>query len=186
MVSFIEVTKIDMLSSTEISFRKVKTEDLPLMHKWLNEPHVHEWYDKDKDNTFEEVTKRYDPKIVGKEPTDCYIVLYEKTPVGYIQTYKVNDWPEFGEYVRYDDHTSSIDLFIGEISFIGRGLGSLMLRKFLIEIIFSKQGISTCIIGPEPKNIRAIKAYEKAGFKYVKTVQVGDEPDPTYIMEIKK
>src|SRR5216683_346089 len=111
-----------MLHSTNISFRKLKSEDLPLMQRWLNEPHVHEWYDKDKDNTIEEVTKRYDPKIVRKEPTDCYLVLYENAPVGYVQTYIVNDWPEFGDYVGYDDHTASIDLFIGEPFFMGRGI----------------------------------------------------------------
>lgn len=176
-----------MLNPDNISFRKLKTEDLPLMQKWLNEPHVHAWYDKDKENSLEEVTRRYDPKIVGKEPTDCYLVYYEDSPLGYIQDYKVSDWPEFGDYVGYDDgHTKSIDLFIGEPSFMGKGLGSLMLKKFLKEVVFLDPEITTCIIGPEPDNKRGIRAYEKAGFKYVKTVQVGDEPDPTYIMELKR
>jgi ribosomal protein S18 acetylase RimI-like enzyme len=147
---------------------------------------VHEWYDKDKENTIEEVTKRYDPQIHGKEPTDCYLVLYENAPVGYIQTYKVNDWPEFGDYVGYDDHTASVDLFIGEGSFMGRGLGNLMLKKFLKEIVFANPDITTCIIGPEPNNKRGIHSYQKAGFTYARTVQVGQEPDPTYIMEIRR
>lgn len=174
-----------MLESAKITFRKLQIEDLPLMHTWLNEPHVHEWYDKDKENTLEEITQRYGPKIKGEKPSDGYLVLYDNKSVAYIQTYKVNDWPEFGEYVNYDDHTASVDLFIGDTSFMGQGLGNLMLRKFLKEIVFSNSEIQTCIIGPEPANLRAIKAYEKTGFKYVKTVQVGDEPDPTYIMEIK-
>ena len=156
------------------------------MHKWLNQPHVHEWFDKDKENTLEEITERYGPKIKGEQPTDCYLVLLEEKPVAYIQTYKVNDWPEFGNYVGYDDHTASIDLFVGDIDFMGKGFGSLMLNKFLKEIVFTKDEITACIIGPEPKNTRAIKAYEKVGFKYVKTVQVGNEPEPTYIMEINK
>lgn len=175
-----------MLDAARITFRKLLTEDLPLMQRWLNEPHVHQWYDKDKENTLEAVTARYDPKIQGEQPSDCYLVLYDKMPVGYTQTYKVNDWPEFGDYVDYDDHTASVDLFIGESSFMGQGLGSLMLKKFLKEIVFVNPEITTCIIGPEPANIRGIKAYEKAGFEYKKTVQVGDEPDPTYIMELRK
>ncbi len=175
-----------MLTSSEISFRKLKTEDLKLMHKWLNESHVHEWYDKDKQNSFDEVVKRYGPKVNREEPTDGYIVTYSNSPVGYIQTYKVNDWPEFGDYVGYDDHTASVDLFIGEPSFMNKGLGSLMLDKFLKDIVFTNPDIQTCIIGPEPANKRGIRAYEKVGFKYVKTVQVGDEPEPTYIMELKK
>ena len=175
-----------MFSKDNIKFRKLQMEDLPLMHKWLNEPHVHEWYDKDKQNTSEEITNRYAPKIREEKPTDCYIVLYENNPIAYIQTYKVNDWPEFGDYVGVDDNTASVDLFIGDSSYMGKGFGSLMLKKFLSEIIFANEKITTCIIGPEPKNTRAIKAYEKVGFKYVKIVQIPEEPDPTYIMEIHK
>jgi len=78
-----------------ISFRKLKLEELPLMYDWLNKPPVHEWYDKDKENTIEEVTERYGPKIKGEKPTDCYLVLYDGRPVAYIQSYLVNDWPEF-------------------------------------------------------------------------------------------
>ncbi len=175
-----------MSDTTKITFRKLTEEDLHLMHIWLNEPHVHDWYDKDKQNTLEEVKNRYSPKIQGNQPTDCYIVLYDKNPLGYIQTYKVNDWPEFGDYVGYDDKTASVDLFIGESDFMGRGLGSLMLHKFVTEVVFAAPNVDTCIIGPEPDNKRAIHVYEKAGFKYIKTIQIPNENQPTYIMELKK
>ncbi|MDP1723025.1 MAG: GNAT family N-acetyltransferase [Candidatus Gottesmanbacteria bacterium] len=175
-----------MLNPKFISFERLQLAGLDLMHKWLNEPHVHEWYDKDKENTLEAITKRYAPKIKGEKPTDCYIVLYGKKPVAYMQTYKVNDWPEFGNHVGYDDNTASIDLFIGDTSFMGRELGNKMIKKFLKKIVFANNSINTCIIGPEPNNTRAIKAYKKAGFKYVKTVQIHNEPDPTYIMELRK
>jgi RimJ/RimL family protein N-acetyltransferase len=169
-----------------ISFEKLQTNDLPLMHRWLNEPHVHEWYDKDKKNTIEDITERYSPKINKDKLSDAYLVLYDKKKVAYIQTYKVNDWPEFGEYMGYDDHTASVDLFIGEKSFLGKGFGSFFLKKFLNDVVFANDTISTCIIGPEPNNKRAIKAYEKVGFTYKKTVQIPNEPDPTYIMELRK
>lgn len=175
-----------MYSPELITFKKLQSSDLSLLHIWLNEPHVHEWYDKDKQNTYEDIKKRYGPKINREQPTDCYLVLYKKEQVGYIQTYKVNDWPEFGDYVGCDDGTASIDLFIGEKTFLGKGFGSLMLKRFLQDIVFTRDGITSCIIGPEPKNARAIRAYEKAGFTYHRTVQVGDEPNLTYIMKITK
>lgn len=171
----------------EITFRKLRLSDLPLMHKWLNSSYVHEWYDKDKENTFEEITKRYGPKIEGKKPTDCYLALFDGEPFGYIQTYKVNDWPEFGDHVGYDDYTASVDLFIGDDGFTGKGLGSKMLRSFLVNIVFAYgSDTMTCIIGPELSNKRAIRAYEKVGFKYVKTVQIPEEEQPTYIMELSR
>ncbi len=175
-----------MLDPKNISFRKLQIEDLLLMHKWLNEPHVHEWYDKNEKNTLEAITQRYGPKIKEKKPTDCYLISYKEKPVGFIQTYIVTDWPEFGNYVGYDDHTASVDLFIGESSFMGQGLGSILIKKFLKEIVFKNPYITTCIIGPEPANKRGIRAYGKVGFKYMKTVQVGNEPEPTYIMEIRR
>ena len=173
-----------MLSFNNISFRKLQLDDLHLMHKWLTSPHVHEWYDKDKENTLGEITERYRPKIKGEKPTDCYLVLYDNQPVAYIQTYNVNDWPEFGKYVGYDDHTASVDLFIGELAYMDKGLGSMMLKKFLQDIVFSKPNISTCIVDPEPSNERAINAYRKVGFRYVKTVQIPNELEKTYIMEL--
>ena len=31
----------------EIGFRELKEADLPLLHRWLNTPHVAEWYGTD-------------------------------------------------------------------------------------------------------------------------------------------
>lgn len=175
-----------MLTSSDIAFRKLQLTDLPRMHSWLNSPHVREWYDRDKESTLEEITKRYGPKIRGEKPTGCYLVLYRNKPAAYIQTYKVNDWPDFGDHVGYDDATASVDLFIGETNLMGKGFGSLLLRKFLQEIVFSNPDTHTCIIGPEPSNTRAIKAYEKVGFRYVKTLQIPGEPEETYLMELTR
>lgn len=174
-----------MFDKNKIDFKKLELNDLFLLHKWLNTPHVHEFYDKDKKNTKEDIKKRYAPKITGEKPTDCYIVLYENKPVGYIQKYFVNDWPEFGNYLQYDDTVVSVDLFIGNPEFIGKGFGSFMLSEFIKQIVFSIPNTSLCIIGPELKNKRAIRAYEKAGFKHVQTLTIGDEQEPTYVMELK-
>ena len=175
-----------MFNQSKISFRRLDFADLPLLHKWLNMPHVHEWYDKHDINSLERVTKDYGDQITGKEPIDSYMVLYEEKPVAYIQSYKVIDWPEFMAAVGPDEHAAGVDLFIGEKDFIGKGLGALMLTKFLKEIVFVEKGITKCIIDPEPDNKRAIRVYEKIGFKYVKTVQIPGEPELTYLMEIRK
>ena len=79
-----------------------------------------------------------------------------------------------------------MDLFIGEKEFIHKGLGSIIINKFLKNYIFIEDRVNKCIIGPEPKNLSAIKAYSKAGFKYTKTIQIPDEDEPEYLMEILK
>ena len=175
-----------MLTSNHISFRRIQMDDLPLLQSWLNESHVHEWYDKDEKQTFTHVSKEYTPKITGEEPTKGYIVLYKNQPVAYIQSYRAGAWPEFSQRTGYGASDAGIDLFVGDPNLIGKGFGTMMITKFLQEIIFTDPTIKKCFIDPEPNNKRAIRAYEKAGFTYVKTVQMPDEPDPSYLMEINK
>lgn len=180
------IMKNDKLNIDLIDFIKLTLDDLSLLFKWLNEPHVHEFYDKDKSNTIEDVEKRYAPKIKGEKPTDCYFALYDNKPVGYIQKYKVNDYPELGDYLDYDDTVISIDLFIGDIDFMGKGFGSLMLSEFIKSVVFADSSVTSCMIGPEPSNKRAIRAYEKVGFQHVQTLRIGDEPEEAYVMELSK
>ena len=175
-----------MLRIESISFRKLQEDDFPLLHTWLNEPHVHEWYEKDKQNTLEEVIDDYSKDIKGEEPSTSYIALYENKPVGYMQTYKVNDWPTYADAVGYDTAAAAIDAFIGNPAFMGKGFGGLMIKKFLKDVVFSEEGITKCFIDPEPDNKRAIKSYEKVGFRYIKTLQIQGEPELAYLMEIKK
>ena len=47
-------------------------------------------------------------------------------------------------------------------------------------------GARSCIIDPEPDNKIAIRAYEKAGFRYLKTVQIPTEAHPSYLMRIER
>lgn len=166
-----------------IVFRRLRIEDLPLLVRWLNEPHVREWYDRDRDVSLVAVTERYAPKIRREKPTDSYLVFYQEKPVGYIQTYLVNDYPEYGPFLGLnDDLAAGIDLFIGEPSLVGRGLGSNMVRKFVDEVVFADPRVNICTIGPEPGNSRAIHAYEKAGFHFLKTVQIPGENHLTHLM----
>ena len=169
-----------------ITFRKVNEADLGLLHDWLNRTHVHEWYDKDKSNTFDEIKSRYLPKILGKQPTDCYLACDDGKPFGYLQTYRVNDWPEFGDHIGYDWSTASVDLYIGDESYLGKGYGKKMLSQFLRDVVFVKAGIDTCILGPEPENLRAIAVYKSVGYSHKKTVLIPGEHQPTYIMELRK
>ncbi|MFC1715495.1 hypothetical protein ACFL6S_17630, partial [Candidatus Poribacteria bacterium] len=60
------------------------------------------------------------------------------------------------------------------------------LRTFLREIIFTNDWARSCIVGPEPLNTGAIKAYKKAGFRHLKTIQLPDEDEPEYLMSVDR
>lgn len=85
-----------------------------------------------------------------------------------------------------NENAAGLDLFIGDPNFLHKGLGPEIMKRFLSEIVFARAGVESCVVGPELQNATAIRAYEKAGFNYVHTVQFPNEPDPEYLMHILK
>jgi aminoglycoside 6'-N-acetyltransferase len=138
------------------SFRPVGHDDLPMLAVWLDRPHVAEWWD-DKDDKVGEI------RAAMTDPaTHPYIVELEGRPIGYIQCYD----PHLEEDHPYRDQpkgTLGIDQFIGEPELVGIGHGSRLIAAF-VEGLF-RRGAPRVVIDPHPANGRAIRAYEKAGFK---------------------
>lgn len=170
---------------TNLSFRRVTMDDLPLLYRWLTMSHVNEWYGEG-NRTYEETVAHYRGSIEGGTPTDAYLILLDERPVGYIQGYVIADHPEYAAAVQVEEGAAGVDLYIGEPDLVHRGLGSTALRKFVEEIVFANPRVSCCVIGPQPENKAAIRAYEKAGFRYFKTVEVPGDPGPEYLMERRR
>lgn len=156
----------------KISFRKLKMEDLSLLHQWFNNQHVMEWYSK-RPHSFEEVKQKYTPRIRGEQSVQCYIIECSKYSIGFIQTYILEE---------YGEQTAGIDVCIGEKEYLHKRLGPLIITQFLRKIVFADEKTGACIIDPEEGNKIAVKAYEKVGFQHVKMVQENGETK--YIMKM--
>jgi aminoglycoside 6'-N-acetyltransferase len=169
-----------------IRFQRVVVGDLLLLHRWQNAPHVRKWWSSDREVSLEEVEKEHLPRIRRETPTDPYLIAYREIPIGYIQEYLISDYPDYAKWVQADEEAAGLDLYIGEEAYCRRGLGTLVLRRFLKERIFSNPKTESCILGPNPENQIAIRAYEKAGFRYLKTIRVPDEPNPEYLMRVTR
>ncbi len=167
-----------------ISFRGLRASDLDLMHRWLNAPHVRRWWYAE-GTSHAEIEDQYLPAIEGREATRPFVILHENKPIGYIQSYLTSDDAEYASLVDVEN-SAGVDLFIGEAEYLHRGLGRHVIRNFLSEHVFSDPETEVCVIGPEPKNTAAIRAYEKAGFHYFKTIQVLSEPEPEYLMKLAR
>jgi hypothetical protein len=74
----------------------------------------------------------------------------------------------------------------GDPEYLYRGLGRHVIRRFLSEPVFSEPGTAVRVIGPEPKTTAAIRAYEKGGFRFYKTIQVPGEPEPEYLIRLSR
>jgi aminoglycoside 6'-N-acetyltransferase len=137
-------------------FRPMTTADLPLVKQWLAAPHVVQWWG-NADEQFELVSGDLDIEAV-----DQFIVATGDRPLGYIQCYDPAAWPDNG-FGPQPPGTRGIDQFIGEPDMMGRGHGSAFVHQFVEGRLAA--GAPRVITDPVPDNARAIRAYEKAGFR---------------------
>jgi aminoglycoside 6'-N-acetyltransferase len=126
----------------------------------------------------------YREAIEGRDPTSHYLAKIDGRPIGMFQHYRIADDPEYAEALALGEDAIGVDLFIGEPELIGRGHGPALLRQFLRDVAFPFHGLDVCVIGPSVKNVAAIRAYEKIGFRALREVRVPDEPDPELLMRV--
>ena len=138
--------------------------DLPTIRRWLQTPHVAEWWH-DAAEQFERVSGHLaDPDIAQ------FIVSTAARPFAYLQCYNLSDW-----HVGFGPQpagTRGLDQFIGEADMLGRGHGSALVRAFAERLL--SDGTPRVVIDPDPANARAIRSYEKAGFQRDRVVETPD------------
>jgi aminoglycoside 6'-N-acetyltransferase len=157
----------------EYVFRPMTSADLPLIARWLAEPHVRQWWG-DPEEQYALVSGDLDEPAM-----DQYVVSTDGTDFGYIQCYDLTAWNSgFG---IQPEGTRGIDQFIGEPGMIEHGHGSAFIRAFVDAQLAS--GVPRMVTDPDPANPRAIRAYEKAGF--VKAHMV-DTPDGAALLMVRK
>ena len=148
------------------AFRDLTQGDLPIVSRWLKEPHLVEWWG-DADEAIAEIEAAIDDIA-----TEALIVEMDGRPIAYLQCYD----PHMEDDHPYQDQptgTLGLDMSIGDPALLGKGHGSAILRQFA-EALF-EEGAPRLIIDPDPANARAIRAYEKAGFRAfdTRTTQYG-------------
>jgi len=146
--------------------RAMTAADLPLVQRWLQLPHVLEWWGEPHEQ-YALVSADLDEPAM-----DQFMLSTNGHALGYLQCYDLTAWNTgFG---RQPHGTRGIDLFIGEPNMIGRGHGSALIRCF-VEDLF-RVGVPRIVTDPDPANRRAIRAYQKAGFQEDHVVQTPDGP----------
>lgn len=128
--------------------------------------------------------QKYGPEIEGDTKTKHFIIFYAGEPMGYVQTYRITDYPDWNKFVQTGEEAAGLDFFIGDSKFRGRGLGSEIIFECLKQIIFEDPSISTVVSGPDPLNIISRRALEKAGFKYWKTIHPPEGNE--YLMKVER
>ncbi|WP_323716810.1 GNAT family N-acetyltransferase [Paracoccus aminovorans] len=135
----------------EYAFRPVTRADLPLLADWLRLPEVARWW-----RGAEKQLAGIDEDLDLPEMRQV-LALRDGVPLGYAQFYPAHRWgaPHFADLPA---GTLAIDCFSGPAGF---GQGGAWLRALSDRLLAETPVL---VIDPEPDNLRAIRAYEKAGF----------------------
>ena len=105
-------------------------------------------------------------------PRWAFIIVWNGRDVGFIQYY--HPYPEM-------TWTAGIDIFIGEPDARDHGVGTEAVRVML-DYVFHVKHVHRVTIDPVAENARAIRAYEKAGFRLDRRLRHNDRRgDGTYV-----
>jgi aminoglycoside 6'-N-acetyltransferase len=148
-------------------FRPMTAADLPLVRRWLAMPHVAQWWG-EPDEQFDIVSGD-----LVHPAMDQFIVATRNAPFAYIQSYDPDDWGAHPFGVQ-PHGARGVDQFIGEAHMVDRGHGSAFIRAFIERLLAA--GAPRVVTDPDPANGRAVRAYEKAGFRKDRMVATPDGP----------
>jgi RimJ/RimL family protein N-acetyltransferase len=167
-----------------IAFRPMQHSDLPLLQRWLQMPHVDAFWREPFDMAG--VVAKYGPRIDGVEPTHMFVIEHDGRAIGWIQWYFWCDYSTQAAQLSAELASAGVDLAIGEVEMLGRGIGPCALRKFVEGVVFADSAIKACICDPEERNTRSLRAFEKAGFKTVRTVVLAGETYPRCVVRLDR
>jgi len=149
----------------DYQFRSLTPTDLPMVQRWLEMPHVIEWWG-DPVVQFELVSGDLKESAMNQ-----FVVSNSEKPFGYLQYMDLRDWMDEA-FLPQPEGTLSIDQFIGEPDMIGKGHGSAFIRALVSDLLAG--GAPRVITDPDPSNLRAIRTYENAGFRKERVVAAID------------
>ena len=147
-----------------IGFRPLVGADYPLLRRWLEAPHVREWW-----GDPEEELGHVRDMVEGRDTTRPFVILVDGAPAGYIQVWHIGQhqnaaWIGTHPWLaELPADAVGVDLSLGEPDLLSKGIGSAALAAFVARL--RAEGHETIVIDPDPANARAVRAYEKAGFR---------------------
>jgi len=176
-----------MITGDRIRFRAVEREDLPTFQGWVNDPDVRsgigiylplsmadeqEWYD----------------GVRKRQPDERNLVIEVRPPFrqGGLPALQVGEpaWKMIGGIgffrLDYKNRSSEFGIMIGDKTYWNQGYGTEAVR-LLLHLGFNTLSLNRIHLRVLENNPRAIRAYEKAGFKHEGRQRQAEFKDGKYI-----
>lgn len=155
-----------MPSKANITLRDATIDDLVLLQHW----------DKQEHNIASDPNDDWDWEtelLRTPQWRNQLVALLNNRPLGFIQIIdpyreETHYWGEVSPNLR------AIDIWIGEEDDLGKGYGTIMMQQ-AIELCFADKNITAILIDPLESNTRAIRFYQKLGFKFMENRVFGED-----------
>jgi aminoglycoside 6'-N-acetyltransferase len=149
-----------------LTLRYATVDDAPLLRRWDAEPHVvaskgtGDW--------------RWENELAEERAWRHQLIAeVDGTPIGFLQI--IDPAEETSHY--WGDvpaNLRAIDIWIGEAAYLGCGYGTRMMRR-AIDLCFADPAVDAILIDPMASNTRAIRFYQRLGFRSVEERLFGED-----------
>lgn len=157
-----------------IQFRRAGPEDLELLLRWDEQPHV---IDSDPDDDWNWAVE------LGRDPDwrEQLLAELDGRAIGFVQIIdpareESRYWGDVSAGLR------AVDIWLGAAEDLGRGYGTAMMRLAL-DRCFTDPTVSAVLIDPLVSNVRAHRFYERLGFTFVEERRFGTDECRVYRLD---
>lgn len=175
------------LNGKQLRFSHVTKAEQCLVLEWLQKPHVAEWFHGD---GLKNTMTGLDEFVNNKQTLGIYwIACIDNRPFSFLITSVVKEEEAnqsdnyLAKWVEPGKKMITLDLFIGEEDFLGKGLSVNLIKGFIAD---QYKDADIIFIDPESNNKKAIHVYKKVGFKEIDTFIAPWHPVPHTLMQLKR
>ncbi|GAA1161455.1 GNAT family N-acetyltransferase [Nocardioides aquiterrae] len=157
-----EVKQFLVDHDNRFTLRAMTRGDLPVVTRWRQSEHLHRWWASDGDPTEERVAEQYGASIDGMTPTRMWIAEVNGRSVGFLQDYRIGDYPEYA-VLGPDPDAIGVDYALSE-EWSGRGLGARVLWAWMCRARNRFPHATAFFAAPDHRNAASLRMLAKAGF----------------------
>jgi aminoglycoside 6'-N-acetyltransferase len=157
-----------LIVADELRVRTLGSEDVQDLCRWLSDPAVLEFYEGRDRPLDPETARRCYLSKRGAPVTGC-IVEWRGRPIGFAQFYPLDAAEKTALGYGPADCIFGMDQFIGEPARWNQGIGTRLVTA-MVEYLRGERGAGRVVVDPRTDNPRAIRCYEKSGFRKVKVL----------------
>lgn len=175
---------------SQFTFKPPVESQREFIHQWLSQDYISEWlHGQGLQNTLAGLERFFQYQAEGKaqgrevEITQHWVGYDGDKPFVYLLTTNVLK-QNGGEYAKYSVEKGlaiTLDIFICDRDYLGKGLATEVIRQFLNNQF---SDVDEVFIDPEKGNERAIHVYQKVGFRIVGEFIAAWHPVPHHIMRL--